>query len=94
MLKRIVFSIIFCAILFNSFRVSANAATHVHAYSFMDAVCYSSQIQSTHPYYSNGIYKTCNIVSYCYKDKYVCACGSTQYKNYYTVERHTALCGQ
>lgn len=74
--------------------VNATATTHSHAYSFSQSQCYNSGYLSSHPYYDNGTYKTCEIWGYYYRDVYTCACGDSYYANYHIVERHTALCGQ
>lgn len=66
---------------------------HEHKYSFTMSECYNSGYITSHPYYNNGVYKTCDVIGYYYRDIYNCYCGAGKADNYRLIKVHSALCG-
>lgn len=73
--------------------ISVQARSHVHAFSYAGTFCYYSAQLYEHPYYQNGVYKSCKVIGYYYHDKETCGCGAAQYVNKRISERNVELCG-
>lgn len=78
--------------------ITANATPHTCAYSYMGNEMYNTVEGPDHPYYvyENGKMETksCHITYLYYRQVYKCACGNIEYRNPWTVTKHSADCGQ
>jgi len=78
--------------------ITSNADTHTCAYSYMGDQVYGSTDGYTHPYYvyegSTMVAKSCHITYVHYRKVYKCACGKIEYRDPWTVTKHSADCGQ
>lgn len=96
-MKRWIVAMMACVMILGMSAVAYAAARDVHecAFSYTRTECYSISHVSYHTYVDmEGKTQTCEVTVENYRKRYDCACGAVEYRDYYSIVKHSGQCGQ